>query len=126
MTGSENSDNAEEEVLACMSDTVCGQQENKNKKKECEIGKETWLADSGATCHLTNDIANIKNQKTVRVAVRVSSGEVVYGTINGDVDLVLSSRKKLRLYDVLYVPKLHRKFNFYEQINYERRKVDGR
>ena len=105
MTGSENSDNAEEEVLACMSDTVREHQENNNKKKECENEKETWLADSGATCHLTNDIANIKNQKTVRVAVRVSSGEVVYGTVKGDVDLVLSSRKKLRLYYQIYATR---------------------
>ncbi len=32
----------------------------------------------------------------------------MYGTVKGDVELVLSSGRKLKLYDVLYVPGLHR------------------
>ena len=103
VTVSENSDNTEEEVLACMCET--GHEVHKVVQ---EVGVETWLADSGATCHLTKDSTYLRNQKKVHTSVRVSSGEIVYGTVKGDVDLLLSSGRKLQLRDVLYVPSLHR------------------
>ena len=67
--------------------------------KACEKETETWLADSGTTCHLTNNAMYLKKHKTVQTSVRVSSGDVVYDTVKGDVELVLSSGKKLRLHD---------------------------
>ncbi len=45
-------------------------------------------------CHLTNDPAYMKNQKTVQTSVRVSSGDEVYNTVNGDVELGLSLRER--------------------------------
>ena len=81
VTVSENSENTEGEVLACM----CKTEHEGNEAKVCD-DEETWLEDSGATCHLAKDPTYLQNQKKMHTSVRVSSGEVVYGTVKGDVE----------------------------------------
>ena len=108
VTMTENTENTEDEVMACMCVTEYVRNEAIGCGSTCKKDVETWLADSGATCHLTNEPTHLQNQKPVRTSVRVSSGEVMYGTVKGYLEWVLSSGKKLKLSDVLYVPGLHR------------------
>ena len=76
--------------------------------KECKKDRESWLADSGASSHLTNDSACMKNRRTVQVSVRVSNGDTVTATVRGDVELKVENGQRMILRDVLYVPSLHR------------------
>ncbi len=51
----------EEEVLACMCVVALKGHETQNSMKECKKDHKSWLADSGASSHLTNDSACMKN-----------------------------------------------------------------
>ena len=103
-TVSENSNNAEdEEVLACMCEVVpeahAVQKFTEQRKNDCE----SWLADSGASLHLTNDYTYMRNRRKVRVAVRVSNGDTVTAKVRGDVELKVGKGQKIILHDILYV-----------------------
>ena len=69
---------------------------------------ESWLGDSGATTHITNNLAGMQNRKECAVNVTVSTGEVTTATTVGDVVLKTESGEKIKLLEVLYVPTLKR------------------
>ena len=107
-TVNENSQNTEEEVLACMCVVTSDVQPVRETKGEKTGDQESWLADSGASSHLTNDSTYMKNCTNVHTSVRVSNGEVVVAKVRGDVELKVANDQKIILCDVLYVPSLHR------------------
>ena len=64
---------------------------------------ERWLADSGATCHITNSDRFMSNVETVSVNVMVGNGKQVNCTRRGDV-FIGSGEQSLKLLRVLYAP----------------------
>ena len=62
---------------------------------------ESWLGDSGATTHITNNLAGMQNRKECAVNVTVSTGEVTTATTVGDVVLKTESGEKIKLLEVL-------------------------
>ena len=70
--------------------------------------KDSWLGDSGATTHITNDLAGMRNKRACEVNVTVSTGEVTTAKTVGDIVLKTQSGEKVKLLDVLYVPTLKR------------------
>jgi hypothetical protein len=68
-----------------------------------QVGVERWLADSGATCHITNSDRYMSNVETVSVNVMVGNGKQVNCTKRGDV-FIGSGNQSLKLCRVLYAP----------------------
>ena len=69
---------------------------------------DSWLGDSGATSHITNNSDGMTNKKKCNVRVTVSTGEVTIAKIVGDLKLESKSGEKVKLLNVLYVPSLKR------------------
>jgi hypothetical protein len=68
------------------------------------INRSTWLLDSGATVHVTNDALLLRNGEKVKQFVKVGIGAEAQATMIGQVDMVVEDDKRLRLTDVLFVP----------------------
>ena len=69
---------------------------------------DSWLGDSGATSHITNNSDGMTNKKECSVRVTVSTGEVTIAKLVGDLKLESKSGEKVKLLNVLYVPSLKR------------------
>ena len=50
-----------------------------------EIREDVWIADSGASCHMTKTLQGIYNQRRISLKVKIGSGEYVNANIIGDV-----------------------------------------
>ena len=78
---------------------------NINGTKEKE---ESWLLDSGATIHITNNKSQMFNIKTVENHVTIGDGSKIIGRIQGSILLQTSNQIKFKLYNVLYIPGFNR------------------
>ena len=67
------------------------------------LNYERRLADSGATCHITNSDEEMSNVERVSINVMVGNGRQVKCTKRGDV-LITNGAKQLQLKNVLYAP----------------------
>jgi hypothetical protein len=67
--------------------------------------QQEWVLDSGATCHISNDISSMKNLKPNMSDVAFGNGMKLEATHIGDVDIPTGSGTNILLQDVLYVPK---------------------
>jgi hypothetical protein len=73
---------------------------------------DSWIIDSGATCHICNDKTSFIELHTLKKPqdVTLGDGHVLSATGTGDVavELILENgkTKRCRLHDVLYVPEL--------------------
>jgi hypothetical protein len=63
-----------------------------------------WLLDTGATLHVTNDEALLKDPVDIERDITVGSGEVVKGVKQGWSEIDLGSDRHIRLQEVVYVP----------------------
>jgi len=71
------------------------------KSSHKHSGKDIWLLDSGATCHLTGNLNYLHNiHETLPVHVELPNGTPTLATKKGLVYL----NSKIVLSDVLYVP----------------------
>jgi hypothetical protein len=68
----------------------------------------SWLLDSGATVHVTNDPSLLIKAKPSKEYVRVGNGEEVKAELVGDVEMELDNGQGLLLESVLYVPNFVR------------------
>ena len=50
-----------------------------------EIHEEVWIADSGASSHMTNTLQGMYNQRRISSKLKIGSGEYVEANIIGDV-----------------------------------------
>ena len=62
--------------------------ENKNLGLN-EIRKDIWIADSGASSHMTNDVSGLINQRQINSKVKVGSGEYVEAQVIGDLRVMV-------------------------------------
>ena len=46
--------------------------------------KDIWIADSGASCRMTNNISGLRNQEKINTRIKVGSRAYVSSTIKGD------------------------------------------
>ena len=72
--------------------------------------KDIWIADSGASSHMTNDISGLRNQEKINARIKVGSRAYVSSTIKGDLygTAISKDRKetKIILQNVKYIPGL--------------------
>ena len=80
--------------------------DNKKPESNCQGLKQdsTWLLDTGASIHLSGNLALIKNRKKTHSRIETANGAVI-STIKGSVTLYLDNRKVL-LKDVHFLPGL--------------------
>ena len=80
-----------------------------------EIGKEVWIADSGASSHITITLQGMYNQHKISSKVKIGSREYVDENIMGDVPGIAiekdGTKKDITLCNVKYVPRLFCKLN---------------
>jgi hypothetical protein len=69
--------------------------------------QENWLADTGATAHITMSDVGMTNVRPVSVTVVVGDGSEIKCTKRGDIKLT-NGEKTMILKDVLYTPKFHK------------------
>ena len=83
---------------------------NNNNFEYCAScgGEERWLADTGATSHITSSELGMTNVEKVKVRVIVGDGKEVLCTKRGDVLVTSSNGKTLHLKKVLYTPLFHK------------------
>ena len=74
--------------------------------------QDTWIVDSGATCHMSNDRRLFVELRDLEKPLKVTLGDghdlnaVGRGVVVLQTKLPSGRRKKCKLHDVLYVPKL--------------------
>jgi len=68
--------------------------------------QERWLLDSGASKHMTNDIEMVHDLVPIKDIVKIGDGTTLQVTHKGNVLLQLNDQHKMKLNDVLVVPKL--------------------
>jgi hypothetical protein len=64
----------------------------------------SWLLDSGATVHVTNDLNMFMQARPSKEYVRVGNGEEVKAELEGNVEIELDNGQGLVLEYVIYVP----------------------
>jgi hypothetical protein len=70
-------------------------------------GKERWLADTGATTHITMNDKYMTDIETVKVTVIVGDGKEVLCTKRGNI-IVSNGESSMLLQGVLYTPDFHK------------------
>ena len=69
--------------------------------------QENWVADTGATAHITMSDVGMTNVRPVSVTVVVGDGSEIKCTKRGDIKLT-NGEQTMTLKDVLYTPKFHK------------------
>ena len=69
---------------------------------------ESWLLDSGATVHITNDKSKMYNLSTTKNHVTIGDGSKVVGRLQGSLLLCTPENQKLIIHNVLYLPGFNR------------------
>ena len=72
------------------------------------VGDEKWLADTGASSHITMSDRGMTNTENVNIRVIVGDGNEVLCTKRGDVHLQGQTGQTLLLQKVLYAPNIHK------------------
>ena len=73
---------------------------------------DTWIVDSGATCHICNNKQSFIQYQTLKKPQEVSVGDgytleaIGRGVVALTLDLPDNQTRKSKLHEVLYVPKL--------------------
>jgi hypothetical protein len=68
-------------------------------------GREAWLLDSGASCHVTNDATMMTDLKpAINDTIKVGNNEHVDPSVRGTVWLQLDQDVRVKLTDVFHVP----------------------
>ena len=52
-----------------------------------KLMEDTWVADSGATCHVTNKLKGLYNVESIKEPITIGDGSKVYATMCGDLDV---------------------------------------
>ena len=72
------------------------------------VGEEKWLADTGASSHITMSNRGLTNTENVSICVIVGNGKEVLYTKQGDVHLQGPGGETLLPKKVLYAPTIHK------------------
>jgi hypothetical protein len=76
--------------------------------KRTKTDSASWLLDSGATVHVTNDPNMLMQARPSKEYVRLGNGEEVKAELEGNVEMELDNVQGLVLESVLYVPNFVR------------------
>lgn len=71
--------------------------------------RSSWILDSGASVHMTNDLSAMSNCEAIDATVRFGKGETAHATVIGDVVLKISTDEGVaptRFTGVIFVPGL--------------------
>ena len=68
-----------------------------NNTKETKEKEESWLLDSGATIHITNNKSQMFNVETVENHITIGDGSKIVGRIQGSILLLTPNQIKLKL-----------------------------
>jgi len=71
------------------------------------VSETTWIADSGATCHITNDPTGLYDIEHMETPVTLGDGTTVTATMNAKLKLKMEGLEgptTVMLYDVKYIP----------------------
>ena len=80
---------------------------NENALLCTEIHEDVWIADSGASSHMTNTLQGMYNQRKISSKVKIVRGEYVEANIIGDVsDIAIQKDGTKKDSNVKYVPCL--------------------
>ena len=83
---------------------------NENVLLCTEINEDVWIADSGASSHMTNTLQGMYNQRKISSKVKNGSREYVEANIIGDISGIATqkdgTKKDITLRNVKYVPCL--------------------
>ena len=75
-----------------------------------KITKNTWLADSGATSHMTSSSEGLFNIKPVKKAIKIGDKTSLWATMRGDCNMIAvqqdGTEQRFVLQDILVVPEL--------------------
>jgi len=73
---------------------------------------DTWVTDSGATCHITNSLEGLYDTKSIRESVKIGTGEETYatkcGTFSGEI-ITPEGKKEIVISGVRYIPGFYMK-----------------
>jgi len=72
------------------------------------VSETTWIADSGATCHITNDLTGLYDIGHVETLVTLGDGTTVTAMMNAKLKLKMEGPEgptTVTLYDVKYIPE---------------------
>ena len=91
-------------------DSLPASQTRKEEKEVCAVTDDydIWLADSGASSHITMDDRGMTNIENVHVLVIVGDGKEVLCTKRGDILLTGQNGQKVLLKKVLYTNCIHK------------------
>ena len=81
-----------------------------SKTGKSDFNENTWLADTGASCHFTNDDTGLINVQRINERVKIGNGEYMTatkkGTLVGYVVQKNGRKTKIQL-EVKYIPELY-------------------
>ena len=81
-----------------------------NRTKMKEINDNIWIADSGASCHMTNSLEGMKDIKTDYSKIKIENRKTVMsikkGTFEGMAVSKDSKKTMIQLKNVRYVPDM--------------------
>eukprot|EP00977_Amphora_coffeiformis_P026793 scaffold30330_cov127-Amphora_coffeaeformis.AAC.1 len=81
-----------------------------SKPMSTSIGRDIWIADTGATCHMTNQIEGLYDIKPVKREIRLGDKSTVIATQQGRLKIIVHQtnrkEKEAELKNLLYVPEL--------------------
>ena len=100
----EGNEDAKAMTAVTESDMILMVQRNTN------INKTTWVADTGASCHMTNSLEGMTNLKDVNRTVTIGNGKKMVVKKNGTWNCFIIDKgikKLVTLTDVNYIPELY-------------------
>ena len=78
-----------------------------------KLMEDPWMADSGATCHITNKLKGLYNIETIKEPIMIGDGSKVYATMCGDLDVQVKTLEgkveEFTLKNVKYIPRFYMK-----------------
>lgn len=101
--------------LARMCKNKGGDDKDDSKEEDAEdefVGtvevQRSWLGDSGASVHITDDKRDLKNESKCNTMVKVGGGGNYNAITKGEVKLEIN-KQSVKLKDILYIPKFGQK-----------------
>jgi len=75
-----------------------------------KLTDDTWVTDSGATCHITNSLEGLYDMKNMCESVKIGTREETYatkcGTFCGEI-IMPEGKKEIVISGVHYIPSLY-------------------
>jgi len=78
-----------------------------------KLTDDTWITDSGATCHIRNNMEGMFDIENVHKSVKIGTGKETcatkFGKFHGEVKTTPEGKKEINLSRVQYIPRFYMK-----------------